>query len=147
MKKIILSLVLIFAGLSVAEAQSNALGLRVGYGAELSYQRMLSQGTRLEADLGLDFGGGLNVAGVYQWVMDLSALAPGFNWYAGAGVGLGIWDSHFTAGALADLGIEYNFNIPLQLSIDWRPGLYFNTGTSNVNFSWQGFALGIRYKF
>ncbi|NDV47488.1 hypothetical protein D0T49_10560 [Paludibacter sp. 221] len=145
MKKIFLAIVLIVSSFSLVEAQSNALGLRLGWGAELSYQRML-QANRLEVDLGLDFGGGLNAAGVYQWMFDLSQLATGFNWYVGAGAYVGI-NNNFLVGAVGDLGIEYNFNIPLQLSLDWRPGLYFNTGANNVGFDWRGFALGIRYKF
>ncbi len=148
MKKVILALVLIAGSFTLANAQSNAIGLRLGYGAEVSYQRTLGNANRIEADLGIDFGGGLNVAGTYQWVWDLSALAPGFNWYAGPGIGLGLWDRYFTAGILGQIGIEYNFNIPLQLSLDWRPGLYFHTSSNtNVGFSWSGFALGVRYKF
>ena len=154
MKKIILACVLLISSFGFANAQTsgaqsekNAIGLRIGWGAEASYQRFLNNGNRIEADLGLDWGGGINVAGTYQWVFDLSALSPGFNWYVGPGVALGLWDKNFAVGIIGSIGIEYNFAIPLQLSLDWRPGFYLNTGNSNFNFGYTGFALGVRYRF
>ncbi len=135
--------------LSVAKAQDNALGIRIGYGIELSYQRMLHDNNRLELDLGLSgFSQDFNLAGIYQWVWDLSGLAPGFNWYAGVGATVGLWGKNFGAGVNGNVGVEYNFNIPIALSLDWRPGLYFISNASpKVGFQWQGIALGLRYKF
>jgi len=53
----------------------------------------------------------------------------GFNWYVGVGGGLGNYnydnnDDHFNdtfAFAAGDIGIEYNFDIPLLISLDFRP--------------------------
>ncbi len=154
MKKIILTLAVIACTLSVAKAQDNTIGLRFGYGfAEASYQRMLSQDNRLEINLGLgafDFDAiVLNLSGTYQWVWDLSALAPGFNWYAGAGASVGLWGSDFGLGVHGTIGIEYNFeNIPLALSLDYRPGYSLPiTGEGKGNFDYEGACLAVRYKF
>lgn len=148
MKKIILSFVLVLGSLSFISAQDNAIGLKFGYGVDLSYQRMLNDSKRIELDLGLsgfDFDNpALFVTGVYHWVFDLSQLAPGFKWYVGPGAGLGISDSSFALKAVGQIGIEYNFNFPLQLSLDWTPGLLV---VPDVDFHYQGFALGIRYRF
>ena len=49
-----------------------------------------------------------------------------------------------TAGIAGQLGMEFEIpSIPLNLSLDWRPTYYFTGG----GFGWQGFALGIRYRF
>ena len=156
MKKIILTLT-IFMGMTYvlnAQVVNKAIGLRLGsgfgYGAELSYQQPLAKTNRLELDLGLNtWGFGLN--GIYQWVWDLSALADGFNWYAGVGAGIGSYNfigtngiSNFSIGALGQVGIEYKFEIPLTLSLDYRPGLYFLNG---FNSSYDGICIAGRYRF
>ena len=152
MKKVVLAIFLaVSALLSMANAQSNALGLRFGIGdgtnAEVSYQRNLSSDNRLEIDLGLDLGGSesFRVAAIYQWVWDLSGLADGFKWYVGPGAGAFFYKGGMSIGAVGNVGIEYNFNIPLQLSLDFRPGWYFFEGGND--FGWGGVGLGVRYKF
>ncbi len=153
MKKIILTLAVIACSLSIAKAQDNAIGLRFTYGAELSYQRMLGQANRLEVNLGLegfDFDPfTLSLSGTYQWMWDLSILAPGFNWYAGAGISAGLASSNLSLGIHGNIGIEYNFaNIPLALSLDYRPGVFFPvTFKDDISFGYYGVGLAVRYKF
>lgn len=148
MKKIILSLVVVFASLSFAKAQDNAIGLRFGWGTEVSFQRMLNDSKRIELDLGLwglDFDNpSLFLSGIYHWVFDLSQLADGFKWYVGPGAGIGLYSKDFSVRALGQLGIEYNFKFPLQLSLDWSPTLII---IPDVDFGFQGVSLGVRYKF
>ncbi|KAA6348883.1 hypothetical protein EZS27_003683 [termite gut metagenome] len=146
MKKIIFSLILAIGSICMVNAQDNAIGLRLGYSAEASFQHALSSANRLEADLGLNFGkdNGLNLSGTYQWVWDLSALSQGFNWYAGVGAGLGIWDKEFALGVIGQVGIEYHFDIPLQVSLDYRPGIWFIPDVAGPGGE---IALGVRYKF
>lgn len=147
MKKMFLIAVLAigFASVTNAQVDGNAIGIRFGNGGEISYQHALGSANRLELDLG--FGswayGGVYLNGAYQWVWDLSALATGFNWYTGVGGALGI-NNGLGLGVLGQLGIEYNFNIPIQLSLDWRPTFYLIPGT---HFGYDGIALGVRYKF
>ncbi len=158
MKKTILLFVLIITiGALKAQVDNKTIGLRLGsgfgYGAEISYQQPLSKTNRLELDLGLNsWGFGLN--GVYQWVWDLSELADGFNWYAGVGAGIGSYNfkyntlpnnpSNLSIGVLGQIGIEYKFEIPLTLSLDYRPGLYFLNG---FNSSYDGICIAGRYRF
>ena len=141
MRKIVV-VVLVFIALSVSSINAQSLGLRLGWGAELSYQHLLGS-NRLELDLGLtNFDGGLNLAGTYQWV---KTIEGNFNWYYGFGAGLGIWDKAFGLAALGQLGVEYNFsNAPIQASFDWRPGL---TVVPDLGFWATSFGLGIRYRF
>jgi hypothetical protein len=145
MKKLIIALVGLFAFVAVASAQPRALGLRVGYGGELSYQHGVPSGF-FEADLGfLGNAHGFYVSGMYDFIFASSGIA---NFYVGPGVQLGVYNhehaSDFNAGIGGQLGVEFEIpTIPLNLSLDWRPIYYFQQDV----FGWQGIALGIRYRF
>ena len=148
MKKVVLALVLVASVIAVS-AQPRALGVRGGYGLELSYQHSLGS-NMLQVDAGLHGFNGLHAVGTYNW---LFSITGGLNWYAGVGAGLGIggWkDSHLFVGAAGMVGIEYTFNIPLQLSLDYRPIIGINFGDSKIygdGFLYGAPGLGIRYKF
>lgn len=60
---------------------------------EVSYQRAVSDNNRLEFDLGWRDSNNVDafkLVGLYQWVMPIEGL---FNWYVGAGAGIGSFDS------------------------------------------------------
>ena len=144
MKKFVI--VVVLAAFSASALHAQNLGLRFGTGAELSYQHILGD-NRLELGLGLtNFSGGINLSGVYQWVRPLEG---NFNWYYGFGAGLGLWESVAAISGLGQLGIEYNFNAPLQISLDWRPGLTFVFYESGMTtgFWGDGIGLSFRYRF
>ncbi|WP_298901954.1 hypothetical protein [uncultured Psychroserpens sp.] len=160
MKKLFL-VALAFMGLTAVNAQDisdHAIGLRLGdsdgFGAEISYQKALGDNNRLELDLGLRSGNnydGFKLTGLYQWVWNID---DGFNWYAGAGGGVGSYnfdnvpngadDSETFLFIAGDVGIEYNFDIPLQLSLDARPEFGFGDFRDDLDFD---IALSIRYRF
>jgi hypothetical protein len=167
MKKIILSAIMLMGLAFTTQAQEiskNALGLRLGdnngFGAEVSYQRGLSRNNRLEFDLGWRNRTNYNnngyddnavkLAGLYQWVWNIDG---GFNWYAGVGGGLGSYSSKYNGVsdngafvfAAGDVGIEYSFDIPLLISLDFRPEIG-GSGYYNNNYG-SDIALGLRYKF
>lgn len=128
----------------------NAIGVRGGWGAEVSYQRYIAPTNRIEGTIGVNRFG-FSIEGVYQWMYDLDTGAPGeFRWYSGVGFGFGDWDNDkfnkgFSCGILGQAGIEYAFlKAPLALSFDYRPGLYF---APEFNFDWSGFAVGLRFYF
>jgi opacity protein-like surface antigen len=162
MKKGILVASMILGLTFSAQSQNiskNALGLRLGdndgFGGEISYQRKLASNHRLELDLGWRNSNDVDsfkLAGLYQWDWNIEG---GFNWYAGVGGGLGSWRYNkyntsnngtfaFVAG---DLGIEYDFDFPLQVSLDVRPELYFNSDEFRKNNFGPDLALGLRYRF
>lgn len=159
MKKIIVALALMVSmiGAVSAQVEGKAIGIRFGYGGEISYQHPMGDANRLEFDLGYNYFGtnkvgvvseGLSLNGVYQWVWDLSELADGFNWYAGFGGAVISHSTFFGVGALGQVGIEYNFNIPLQLSLDARPAFYILPGTDKaLRPSYYSACLSARYRF
>ena len=144
--------------MSSQEIAENAIGLRLGdsdgFGAEISYQRAILDNNRLEFGLGwrdADDFNAFRLSGLYQWVFQLDG---NFNWYVGAGGGIGSVDFDddfignddsetflFLAG---DIGIEYNFEIPLLISLDFRPEIGFSDFNDDLDFD---IALGIRYQF
>ena len=151
MKKIIIAAALVLGFAAAASAQPRALGVRIGNGGEISYQHSLGNNF-LEVDGGLGLGlvdGTFNVGatGIYNFM--ISEFGNGFGFYAGPGatVGLGLGEAnYFTLAAAGMVGIEYNFDIPLQLSLDFRQHL-------GLGFNGHGFwapsriGLGIRYRF
>lgn len=163
MKKNILLAVMLFGLAISAQAQNiskNAIGLRLGsndgFGTEISYQARLSAKNRLELDLGWRSDhneDNIKIAGLYQWVWNLDG---GLNWYAGVGGGAGSWsyddnngidDNGAFAFVAGDVGIEYNFDFPLQLSLDVRPEFYLNSGSYIDDNYGTDVALGVRYRF
>ncbi len=162
MKKLILLAAFVIGGTFYSSTQAqtisdNALGVRFGggngLGAELSYQKAQGDNNRLEFGLAWRTGSDFNafkLSGLYQWVWNIEG---GFNWYAGVGAGVGnveddIADRNdgaffFLAG---DVGIEYNFDFPLLISLDIRPELGFGDYPVLNDFS-PDIALGLRYQF
>jgi len=157
MKKLLLLIGFLATGFFTANAQEisdNAIGLRFsensGVGAEITYQRKLSGSNRLEIDLGLrgnSYYSSFKATGLYEWVWTLEG---NFNWYAGVGGGIGSWNIKnsdasdtfiFAAGVL---GVEYNFDFPLQVSLDFRPEIGFSDFYDGFN---ADFGLSARYQF
>ncbi|MBC8046155.1 MAG: hypothetical protein H7Y00_05120 [Fimbriimonadaceae bacterium] len=158
MKQLFLICVCLLA-LQTLQAQDRAIGLRINGGtvtnAEISYQQWLGSNNRFEADLG--FGGGnyfnvMKLAGLYQWCFELEYPLA---WYVGAGASVGYWnfengfdapDDHgIFLNIAGQVGIEYTFEIPLQVSLDLRPELGLVNGYTNGIDA--GVGLGVRYTF
>ncbi|SED59371.1 outer membrane insertion C-terminal signal [Tenacibaculum sp. MAR_2010_89] len=144
------------------QISENAIGIRFGdnngFGGEISYQRKLSNTNRLEVDLGIRGNknySAFKATGLYEWVWQLEDR---FNWYAGVGGGFGSWKtksqtingvtvnsssstSLFGAGVI---GVEYSFDIPLMVSLDFRPEFGFSDAYDGFN---SDFGLSVRYQF
>ncbi|WP_029033012.1 hypothetical protein [Salinimicrobium terrae] len=160
MKKIVLLALCIFGFTLSSQAQTiadHALGLRLGdnngVGTEISYQHGLSENNRLEFDLGWSSRGeydAFRLTGLHHWVWNIEG---GFNWYAGFGAGVGSVevddndndDDGLFVTAAGNIGIEYDFDFPLLISLDFRPEI----GLVNYYGDDLGFdvALGLRYQF
>ncbi|WP_424493646.1 hypothetical protein [Salinimicrobium sp. GXAS 041] len=156
MKKLLLLAICILGTtvqLQAQEISKNALGLRFGgsngVGTEITYQRGLSTNNRLEIDLGWNNREDVDafrLTGLYHWVWQLEDR---FNWYAGVGAGIGSVDyvsgSEVFLSAAGNVGIEYDFDFPLLISLDFRPEI----GLANYYGDDLGFdiALAIKYQF
>ena len=151
MKKIALLIIAVISfNAQAQDISDHAIGLRLGdsdgFGAEISYQLGLSDTNRIEFDLGWSNGNNsdaFRVTGLYQWVYNLDG---NFNWYTGVGGGLADKVNTFIFAA-GNLGIEYDFDIPLLISLDFRPEIDFGDDSINNDVLDFDIALGIRYQF
>ena len=142
------------------EIANQTIGLRLGNYYGLSYQKKLSDDSRIE--IGLSHRGysaykDTKADAYYHKVFDFAPVEK-MNWFVGAGGGAGFWKfesryyydsydyndsgTYFFVGGTA--GFEYKFDFPLLLSLDLRPEL--SIGEFYDGFHFNG-GLGARYVF
>jgi hypothetical protein len=166
MKKFFIMLVAVVALSASAMAQAGsekfAIGARVGYGyagfpAEVSFMWGVGpELNRIEMDLGFSWWGapggahyaGLQFTAAYQWRWN---IVKGLHWYVGPGATVGSWfaDLPFCFGVGGQVGIEYDFDAPIQLTLDYRPMVNFHPW--DKAWGWghyhDSFCFGVRYRF
>ena len=165
MRKALL-IVIAFLGLSLAAvAQPKAIGIRGGlfgsaFNGEISYEHWTTLFDNdydfTEIELGVFGGNGFKASAMYNFTFAQPEFTDRGEWgfYAGpgivAGYGTGVnkLDEKKSApfvGLAAQLGLEYTFWFPLQLSVDFRPTFMIPAYMNRTN--WYGFALSARYVF
>ena len=155
MKRALLTLTIVIAGIS-AYAQPRSAGIRLGAsGFEADYLHDIRKNLFIEGNLGLDFGvsanshPGIKATAVYNFIWARPAWTDQGSWalYAGPGATIGyVHDTaHFTVGkevypynsggfmlgVCAQVGLEYSFWFPLQLSVDLRPTVAMHVSGSH----------------
>ena len=164
MKKILFTLgMLIFVITTNAQdIADHTIGLRLGNYYGVSYQKKLTDDSRVEVGLsykGYSYYKDLKVDAYYHKVFDFKPVDK-MNWYAGAGAGAGFWKyesryryyyerydyggsgTYFFVGGT--VGAEYKFDFPLMISLDLKPELVF--GDFYDGFHTSG-GLTARYTF
>ncbi|WP_310560503.1 hypothetical protein [Flavobacterium sp.] len=143
MKKIVFLFVL-FCASQLANAQE--LGFRLGdvAGGSAAVDAVFALGkfSRVHADV--SFGdGGVGTEALWDFLykpVDGQAL----KWYVGVGPSMVINDDFFL-GASGEIGLEYRFEeVPIVLSLDWRPTLWL---VKETEFHTGGFGFNARYVF
>ena len=118
MKRTILILAAVLGFAVAASAQPKALGVRIGWGVDITYQNYLNSADFLEFDLGLDDGynsSNFHVDGVYNFMIAQPDWTRGkWGFYGGPGVSLAVWDNDdkdnvVYAGIVGNLGLEYRW--------------------------------------
>ena len=141
----------------VANAQPKAVGARIGnYGLDVSYENYADADNFLEFELGLDDAfstAAFHLDGIYNIMIAHPDWTVEGQWgfYVGPGVGVAVWDSGVGenvvyAGLLGNVGLEYIFDFPLQMSISLRPRLMFGDGKVRQN-GLMTLGIGVRYMF
>ena len=146
-----------------AIAQPRAIGARIGGNVEFSYQHDLAGGAMfVDLTAGAhnywNSWGSVQVTSMFDWVWGIGA--SNWNWFVGPGVGVSFnygksWsDNGYLPVGLAlggQIGVEYQFSVPLNISLDWRPMvnvLSFVRGNSYPIYNnFYSVALGLRYRF
>lgn len=155
MKKLIIFALAVLIS-AIAVAQPRSIGGRFGYGAEVTYQHTVGKNF-VELDLGYNYARAFNATAKYDFVVAQPQWTSEGTWrfYVGPGIFVG---SDFNAkplifGISAQVGLEYTFKFPLQLSVDIMPTGGFCTGNSSgVVFNKAGLfgfvpTIGVRYSF
>lgn len=174
MNRLFITLLLMFACCATLVAQPRAIGARVGGNMEFSYQHSLFSGDNMvEVTAGASNYfpriirgvprnyGFMGVTATFDWIYNING---GWNWYLGPGVGLGYyWQDYYgptriNLNVCGQIGVEYQFDIPLTLSLDWRPSFNILGFLPNFNQTedyhyrfyfgdFLGIAVGVRYRF
>jgi len=150
MKKILFIALLLGVYMSSSKAQTKGnpqLGLRAGlpFGATVRY--FFDDANAIEGIAGA-YSQTYTVTGLYEHHFDLSALTTqGFAWFIGGGAHVGSrtvsGSTKFIGGVDGIAGVDYTFpTLPLNLSLDWKPAIHFNTDDDLTDF-----AISIRYTF
>ena len=138
-------------------AQPRSIGGRSFYiGEALSYQHQLTEKTMLETELGLSLSSvGVEAVVTHDWLFPITSWQKRgtWNWYAGVGIGAGAYlFSNTTIGVAGRIGMEYNFDFPLQIALDYRPLVGPAWNGASIEFYDEGIVrsalgLSLRYLF
>jgi hypothetical protein len=179
-KSLILAAILAVVSVATAVAQPRAIGANIGWGIDVSYQHSLGEANMIDLSVNIPFFDGIGATATYDWINPFGTAIPWnyagqWDWYLGVGAGVGIDGFRDMAdakklglayfgwyiGAVGHVGVSYQFdNIPLQLSVDWRPNIGVHgetisgdgisiTGDTKFNTAglYSGITLGVRYLF
>lgn len=181
MKKIFTTLVIVTAFAAVGFAQPRAIGARLGLSEEFSYQHSITDGMYVDLtagaggiwggwgsfDVNASFDWSFNIKGIFNWFIGPTAgfgYGYGYNYryYTKASHGYhGYHDDHyydypympFRLNIGGQIGFEWQFNIPLNLTVDWRPTINLLGFTNPYYRHHAGWAnmynigVGVRYRF
>ena len=90
----------------------------------------------------ISFGTRFGIGGLYEIHTPLNAT-EGQKWYYGGGAYVGFQNHTTYAGPQGVVGLDYKFsNVPLNLSLDWKPELDFSP---SINFVPDAFGLTARF--
>lgn len=90
----------------------------------------------------VSFGDGVGLDALWDFIYKPLG-EENFNWYVGVGPSVYFGDDFFL-GASGEIGLEYSFDAPITIGLDYRPTFWIVEDTS---FEWGGFGLNIRYRF
>ena len=91
----------------------------------------------------LSFGSRFGIGGLYE--INRVTTVSGLNWFYGGGAYVGFEDGNTYLGPTGIIGLDYKFpNIPLNISLDWKPELDF---IPTINFVPDAFAFSARFTF
>jgi hypothetical protein len=91
----------------------------------------------------ISFGSRFGLGGLYE--INKMTTVQGLNWFYGGGVYVGFQDGNTYLGPTGIIGLDYKFpNVPLNLSLDWKPELDF---IPSINFVPDAFGFSARFTF
>ncbi len=138
MKKILFTILILAGFIQFNHAQE--IGIRIGdaVGGHYAIDGILSLPGfgRIHADV--SFGDGVGVEALWDFIYQ--PLGE-FSLYVGAGAFAFLGDP-FQLGVSGEIGLEYHFDFPIAVGVDWRPSFRI---VEDTNFSASGFGVNVRY--
>lgn len=131
---------------STNSSYKNAIGVRLGSSVPaiksgITYKHFFGKNA---AEGILSFGDGVAICGLYEFHKPFTTT-ENLQWFYGFGGYLGINNSENNFGGAGIIGLDYKFtNIPLNLTLDWKPELNI---VSKVGFEASGIGFSARFAF
>lgn len=141
MKKLLLMFTVLVLSYGV---QAQEVGIRFGEGynnVAIDGVFSLGQFSRVHADV--SFGDGVGIDALWDFLYRPVGDVEGLDWYVGFGPSFYLGDP-FLFGVSGEIGIEYHFDFPLAVGLDWRPALWI---VEDTDFQADVFGLNVRYVF
>ena len=124
-----------------AKSQSNwEAGIRFGNGISLDMTLPIAASPRFHPAVYFDRFG---VGGYFDWMFALSGGPTGLKFYPGVGPEF-IFQNQFDFNIAGDFGVEYSFDFPLTIGVDWRPHFAVN---HNMDFKTSNWGFLVRFRF
>ncbi len=125
-----------------AKAQSNwEAGIR--FGDVFSFDATIPLATRPRLHAAAYFGHDFAVGGYFDWMFTLDGGPDGLKFYPGVGPEF-YFGNDLNVGVAGDFGVEYAFDFPLTIGLDWRPGFMI---TNEMDFYSGNWGLTARFRF
>ena len=149
MTKTILLVAFLLAMITFSKAQNykTAVGVRLGPNTAavtggFTVKHFTNENTALEGIIGVN--NGLGICGLYEKHFNIEAV-NNLQWFAGFGGYVAVNNNNTFIGGAGIVGLDYKFEeIPLNISLDWKPELNI---ISTVNFQSSGVGLSARFTF
>jgi hypothetical protein len=143
---IIAGILLVMAGSAAAQDYRFAVGVRLSNSSPTLNNSVTGKYfvTERSAIEGLvSFGSRFGMGGLLE--IHQQFKPQGFGWFYGGGVYVGFGDNNTYLGPTGIIGLDYKFpDIPLNLSLDWKPELDI---IPSIRFVPDAFALSARFAF
>ncbi len=152
MKKIAFTILVIFCGYFIANAQdyNTGIGLRGGFSNGITIKHFVTSKAAFEGIIASRWRG-LELTGLYE-IHGRAFNTERLKWF------VGFWDGNYTHKYWGDsgtsytvigidgiLGLEYSFvEVPINIGLDWKPAFNFY---GHSGFWADGGAFSIRYIF
>jgi hypothetical protein len=151
MKKLLVLTLAVLMSVGVASAQNYkyGAGLRFGPSGGFDFKWNHTATNSLEFNLNFPDFNGLSASVAYEWnwpIGDRGHENEGFNAYAGPQASVGLFGRSFMLGIGGLGGIEYKFDIPIALALDYKPTFAFSRGGPHT-WGFYDFSIAVRYTF
>ena len=147
-RKFVITTLIALAGFTAVQAQDYKTGVGIRFSSNhaainnsISIKHFISGTTAIEGLV--SFGDPFAIGALVELHNSIGDV-PGMAWYYGGGAYVG-FSGNRNVGAQGVLGLDYKFaNLPINLSIDWKPELNI---ISQLSFEPAAVGLSARFTF